>query len=153
MIINSACPDDSNFKLYFSQLKQNRFNKNNFFFKNKLARELTISQYHHCPICNDDLYNGESLHKHHIIDFKDGGKTTFSNLVLLHQPCHSKITFMKSKKKQKRYQLFLLEYKSSHPSLLARYLREQKKHGITSDQITENFISELESNQMEDIET
>ncbi len=35
-------------------------------------------------ICDQPLYNGEGLHKDRIIPFKEGGPTSFSNLVLIH---------------------------------------------------------------------
>jgi hypothetical protein len=114
----------------------------NFFFLNKLNRSLATSQSHSCPICMESLYNGESLHKHHIIPFKEGGPTTFSNLVLIHQPCHIKITFSKDKVRILETQNSLLEYRNNHPNRLERYFKEQKKAGRKRSDITEFEISE-----------
>lgn len=145
MIKNRALPDDKSYTQYFLTLKQLRYNRSNLFFRNRLSRELSIAQTHICPICGEDLYNGETLHKHHIIPFKEGGKTNFSNLVILHQPCHAKITFTKSEEEKSQIESFLLDYKKKHPSLLARFLRSQRSMGLSSDQITEHDISEFES--------
>lgn len=145
MIRNDSCPDDKLCKNYFKQLKQNRFNKSGFFFGNKLTRELAISQNHTCPMCDEILYNGEKLHRHHIIPFVDNGPTTFANLVLIHLPCHNNITFIKDKEEFARIQEFLLEYKQTHPSLLSQYIKGLKKFGLTKDEITENMLSEIDN--------
>ena len=144
MIKNLARPDDKEFREYFSLLRNSRSNNNNFFFTNKLNRSLATSQDHLCPICNQTLYNGEGLHKHHIIPFKEGGPTSFSNLVLIHQPCHNKnkITYQKDVSSRIKIQDFLLEYRKNHKNRLEQYLREQKKIGRKSSDITEIDFSD-----------
>lgn len=143
-IRNNALPDDPSFKDYFIKLKEQRYSKSNPYFDNRLSRELATSQRFTCPMCDDDLFNGESLQKHHIIYYTDGGKTNFKNLVLLHQACHAKITFS-NMDMQLKYKEMLQEYKLSHPSILNKYIRSQKKLGLTSEDIDENFFIDFNS--------
>ncbi|MEQ9671321.1 HNH endonuclease [Coleofasciculus sp. G2-EDA-02] len=48
-------------------------------------------QKHKCPICGESLYNGEELHKHHIVPKSQGGKDTYDNLRWVHYICHQQI--------------------------------------------------------------
>lgn len=149
MIKNIALPDDKSFKKYFLKLKEMRYNNSNFFFVNRFSRELAISQNHICPICNEVLYNGEAIEKHHIIPYKDGGKTNFGNLVLLHLPCHRKITFTNEHEKQETKE-FLIKYKKLHPSSLAKFIRQIRKEGQFKDKpIDEIVLSNFEANTLE----
>jgi hypothetical protein len=88
----------------------------------------------------ETLYNGEMLHKHHIISFKEGGPTSFSNLVLIHQTCHSKITY--SSKNKLETQEYLSEYRRSHPNRLEKYIKQQEKLGRDRSDITEFELAE-----------
>lgn len=144
MIRNDSVPDDREKIQYFRTLRQQRFDKGRAYLFNMLGRSLAVSQYHLCPLCDETLYNGEVLHKHHIIPYKNGGPTTFGNLVLLHAPCHMKVTFM-NQEARSRYELFLKEYKNSHPNILAKFLRDAKKQGISTKDITENELQEVDS--------
>lgn len=70
------------------------------------AKELTPSyqkiaakQRYQCPECGETLFNGEEIHKHHVIPRHQGGKDTYSNLRLVHLPCHQQI-HSKLKKEQ-----------------------------------------------------
>ncbi len=143
MIKNVAFPDDRKYKSYLLNLKQQRYGPTKFLF-NKSTRKLAISQLHMCPICNDTLYNGEALEKHHIVSFKDGGSTTFGNLVLLHQPCHKSIRHRKTEQEKRLILEQLQNYKLRHPSLLAKFIRKKKEEGYSSKQIDEKLISLFE---------
>jgi 5-methylcytosine-specific restriction endonuclease McrA len=136
MIKNVALSDDRKYKSYILNLKQQRYSSTKFLF-NRINRELAISQMHKCPICNETLYNGEALEKHHIVAFKDGGTTAFGNLVLLHQPCHKSITHRKNEQDRKLIIENLQRYKTQHPSLLAQFIREKKEEGLSSQQVNE----------------
>lgn len=45
-----------------------------------------------CPRCGGSLYNGERMELHHIIERKNNGKYSMSNVWPLHQVCHQQIT-------------------------------------------------------------
>ena len=96
----------------------------------KLDYDLESSQYGVCPICNEELFNGENLHRHHIIPKKDGGKFVFSNLSLLHLPCHYKI----HSNDKETWQQYLIDYKKNHPRFWLR-------HPVKILQITRNSKS------------
>lgn len=145
MIQNKATPDDRDYREYFLKLREMRYNNSNFFFVNRMSRSLAISQRHLCPICEENLYNGETLHKHHIIPFKECGKTNFTNLVLLHLPCHNVISFKKDKQEILEIQNNLIEYKQKHPNLLLRFLSKKRKEGLQIPQINENLFNEFET--------
>ncbi|WP_347275968.1 HNH endonuclease signature motif containing protein [Leptolyngbya sp. FACHB-321] len=55
------------------------------------SRKLAQQQKHRCPVCGESLYNGESIHRHHLKPKAQGGKDTYSNLVLVHQCCHQQL--------------------------------------------------------------
>lgn len=44
-----------------------------------------------CSVCGESLFNGEEIHKHHIVPQHQGGKDTYSNLRLVHLFCHQQI--------------------------------------------------------------
>lgn len=74
-------------------------------------RRLADSQDQICPICEDDLHNGESLHRHHIIEVSKGGGNEVSNLILIHSPCHFSIH---GNKYESLWKNKLLLYRESH---------------------------------------
>ncbi len=74
MIRNEARPDDKFFKEYFIKRQAIKFTRKNFFFGDRFSRELSVSQDHICPICEQSLYNGEVIQRHHIIPVAKGGK-------------------------------------------------------------------------------
>src|SRR5262249_12905524 len=45
-----------------------------------------------CPICGEELINGEALQRHHIIARADGGSDARGNRVLVHLYCHQQET-------------------------------------------------------------
>ncbi|MDF5728009.1 MAG: group II intron reverse transcriptase/maturase [Rhizonema sp. PD38] len=50
-----------------------------------------------CPVCGDNLFNGESIETHHIVPVAQGGSDDAENLQHLHAPCHKQV-HSKSKK-------------------------------------------------------
>ena len=106
----SATPDDPNYRQYYFDLARIRAASKVVSYFSKLDHDLITSQDNRCPVCGEDLFNGESLHRHHIIFKKDGGKFTFSNLVMTHSPCHFKIHSDKSQD----WKDILISYKKQH---------------------------------------
>jgi RNA-directed DNA polymerase len=129
MIKNNACPDDPNKIEYFKTRRGLNIERNINPFS-VLQKSLAISQDHICPLCNTSLYNGEKLHRHHIVAYADGGPTTFNNLVLIHLPCHNKITFDKRPERREETKEWLLIYKQNHPNRLTAYLKKLKSNVI-----------------------
>jgi len=45
-----------------------------------------------CPVCGEELINGEPLERHHIMARSDGGSDERYNRVLIHLYCHQQET-------------------------------------------------------------
>ncbi len=58
---------------------------------NRSGQKIAKRQNHVCPICGDSLFNGENVHKHHMVPKGNGGKDTYSNYQLVHLICHQQI--------------------------------------------------------------
>lgn len=54
-------------------------------------QKIAKRQDYKCPVCNESLFNGETLHCHHIIPRHQGGRDTYANLRLVHFYCHQQI--------------------------------------------------------------
>lgn len=91
MIRNNACPDDPSQTQYFKELEIKRRLSKRFTFIGLMELSIAQAQNQICPVCGDSLFNGEELHKHHIISVKKGGKNTANNLIALHKDCHRAI--------------------------------------------------------------
>jgi RNA-directed DNA polymerase len=87
LVKGAASPDDPKLREYW----ENREKKKEKTLDNNSLRKLARLQNHKCPICSESLYNGEELHKHHIVPKKQGGKDTYDNLRLVHYYCHQQI--------------------------------------------------------------
>lgn len=62
----------------------------------KRKSRLLIKQEGVCPVCGENLLNGEDLEVHHRKARKDGGTDTTKNLLLLHASCHKQVTTSKN---------------------------------------------------------
>ncbi|WP_407973241.1 HNH endonuclease (plasmid) [Burkholderia pyrrocinia] len=49
---------------------------------------LAKAQKGYCAVCGGSLFNGEELHRHHVIRRKDGGTDDLANQRLVHLFCH-----------------------------------------------------------------
>lgn len=86
LIKGRSSPDDPSLKEYWYE-------------RNKAKAKELIPSYQKiakrqefvCPMCNESLFNGEEIHKHHIVPRHQGGKDTYSNLQLVHLFCHQQI--------------------------------------------------------------
>ncbi len=58
---------------------------------NKSWQKIAKRQNYVCQICGDSLFNGENIHKHHMIPKGNGGKDTYSNYQFVHLMCHQQI--------------------------------------------------------------
>jgi len=88
IVLNGASPDDPYLSEYWIKRKNLGTNSTlNSMGDLRIARK----QRHTCVICMQNLYNGEPLHKHHIIPKKNKGLDTYDNLFWLHNICHQSI--------------------------------------------------------------
>lgn len=79
--------------MYFKELEEIRASKKPISIIHNFDKKLAEQQNQICPVCEDSLWNGEKLHKHHIIPRKLGGKDTFKNIIILHLTCHHRIHY------------------------------------------------------------
>lgn len=93
MIRNEASPLNPEYDEYFRNLNRMRCNKRNVSMLTTFDSQIASKQEYICPVCGDSLFNGEIIHKHHIISRKDGGKDNKSNLIFLHLPCHHTVHY------------------------------------------------------------
>ncbi|MEW6737411.1 MAG: group II intron maturase-specific domain-containing protein [Acidobacteriota bacterium] len=85
----NASPDDPMLQTYWEE-RNARYGKS-YFVKNSKLYKIAEKQKWSCPICNDMLFNGESIHIHHIVRVIDGGREDEDNLQILHLECHGQL--------------------------------------------------------------
>ena len=86
LVKGTSSPDDANLKEYWRKRAKVKA-KDHVPSYQKMADR----QNHECPICGETLFNGEDIHRHHKTPLSNGGKDTYSNLVLVHSVCHQQI--------------------------------------------------------------
>ncbi|WP_445299464.1 MULTISPECIES: HNH endonuclease [unclassified Microcoleus] len=83
---DTSSPDDPTLAKYWEQRRTStgkiRWDKKSKYFK------VAENQKWKCPVCGENLFNGEELHLHHITKVKDGGTEDEVNLVHVHKACH-----------------------------------------------------------------
>ncbi|QDU19753.1 reverse transcriptase domain-containing protein [Urbifossiella limnaea] len=82
----TASPDDARLRAYWADRRKCAASD-----LGRLDQKLALRQRWICPICGDDLLNGEELHRHHRRPRKDGGEDAPENLELLHLYCHQQV--------------------------------------------------------------
>src|SRR5256714_3008644 len=86
LVKGRASPDDPSLKDYWMK-RQAAKAKDLTFSKQKLAKR----QHGRCPECGESLFNEEELQVHHLLTRSQGGKSSYSNLALVHLLCHQHI--------------------------------------------------------------
>lgn len=84
-----ASPDDSSLREYWNNRKQKQ--GKNYWAKGSKYYLVANKQNWKCPVCGENLFNGEQIETHHIIPVKDGGDDSTDNLVHLHKACHKQV--------------------------------------------------------------
>ena len=86
LVKGTASPDDPRLRDYWAK-RQAAKAKDLTLSKQKLAKR----QQGRCRECGETLFNEEELQVHHLLAQSQGGKDTYSNLVLVHLLCHQHI--------------------------------------------------------------
>jgi RNA-directed DNA polymerase len=86
MVRGSASPDDPSLRDYWE--KRNWTGAKHL---NRGERKIAQQQGCRCQVCGESLFNGEELHKHHLIPRTQGGTTTCANLAFRHLYCHQQL--------------------------------------------------------------
>jgi RNA-directed DNA polymerase len=86
MVTGANSPDDPSLTKYWEE-RQTAFGKITL-AKGSRLYTVASNQRWKCPVCNENLFNGEEIHQHHIQQVKDGGFEYENNLILQHKSCH-----------------------------------------------------------------
>lgn len=79
-------PDDPSLKEYWEERSKAKAKD-----QSPSMQKLANKQGCKCLVCGESLFNGEEIHKHHIIPRAEGGKDTYNNLRLVHLLCHHQV--------------------------------------------------------------
>lgn len=86
LVKGKASPDDPSLREYWEQREKAKAST-----LVPSSQKIAQKQAHLCPHCGESLYNGELIHRHHKKPKSQGGKDTYSNLLLVHLYCHQQI--------------------------------------------------------------
>ncbi len=86
LVQGTSSPDDPELRQYWSERERNK-SKTLESSNQKIAKK----QDYLCPVCHESLFNGETLHRHHITPRHQNGKNNLANLQLVHYYCHQQI--------------------------------------------------------------
>jgi RNA-directed DNA polymerase len=85
LVVGKASPDDPALREYWAKRNASSASMN---LPVASDRIIAARQQHVCPWCGNTLYNGEELHRDHVVPKSEGGPDAYSNLRLLHLYCH-----------------------------------------------------------------
>ena len=86
LVKGTSSPDDPELRQYWGEREESK-SKTLEPSNQKIAKK----QNYQCPVCHESLFNGETLHRHHIIPRHQNGKNNLANLQLVHYYCHQQI--------------------------------------------------------------
>jgi RNA-directed DNA polymerase len=92
LVKGTSSPDDPELRQYWVEREKNK-SKTLEPSNQKIAKK----QDYLCPVCHESLFNGETLHRHHITPRHQKGKNNLANLQLVHYYCHQQIHSIKTK--------------------------------------------------------
>jgi len=87
LVQGTASPDDASLREYWWARR-----KVNIRHLTASDVDMANDQDWACPVCGEELMNGEPLERHHLTAKSDGGSDARSNRVLVHQYCHQQET-------------------------------------------------------------
>jgi RNA-directed DNA polymerase len=121
LVKGRASPDDPCLKDYWMK-RQAAEAKDLTFSKQKLAKR----QKGRCPECGESLFNDEELQVHHLLTRSQGGKSSYSNLALVHLLCHQHI-HAKTERVMRDCQQFNDRELTEENAIARRSKQEEKK--------------------------
>ncbi len=83
LVQGTASPDDPTLRDYWSKRRRRQST-----YLRASDQIIAKRQNYVCAVCNESLFNGEELHRHHVIPRSEGGNDSYTNLVLRHLYCH-----------------------------------------------------------------
>ena len=86
LVKDTASPDDPQLKKYWER----RIKEGSTQLTDS-CQKIGDRQKWKCPMCNESLFTGEEIQKHHIIPKNEGGTETYKNLQLVHYFCHQQL--------------------------------------------------------------
>lgn len=87
LVKGTSSPDDASLREYWWARQ-----KVNIRHLSASDVDLANEQDWACPICGEELINGEPLERHHLIARAEGGSEAYGNRVLIHLYCHQQVT-------------------------------------------------------------
>jgi len=126
LVKGKASPDDPRLKDYWMK-RQAAKAKDLTFSKQKLAKR----QKGRCPECGESLFNDEELQVHHLLTRSQGGKSSYSNLALVHLLCHQHI-HAKTERVMRDCQQFNDRELTEENAIARRSKQEEKKEPCCS---------------------
>lgn len=94
LVKGANSPDDPSLVKYWEERQRNTGKK--YWERGSLKHQVAENQKWKCPVCGENLFNGEDLQIHHITKVTDGGTDEGHNLTHLHKACHRHIHSGKS---------------------------------------------------------
>jgi len=83
LVKGTASPDDPSLRDYWWERRRVNIRK-----LTHEEVEMALDQDWVCPVCGENLFNGEELHRHHRTPRHEGGQDTRANRELVHLYCH-----------------------------------------------------------------
>lgn len=87
LVRKRSSPDDPSLQDYWTE-RTRRTGATEAAKLGKIGRTAAKKQDFRCPVCKASLFNGETVHLHHLIPKAEGGTNEIKNLVWLHEFCH-----------------------------------------------------------------
>ncbi|MEL7039483.1 MAG: reverse transcriptase domain-containing protein [Cyanobacteria bacterium J06592_8] len=85
----NSSPDDPSLQEYWE--KRSTKTGKNYWAKGSKYEQIAKFQNWKCPVCGDNLFNGELIETHHIVPVAKGGSDDPENLMHLHKACHKQV--------------------------------------------------------------
>lgn len=85
----NSSPDDPSLREYWE--KRNTKTGKDHWARGSKYEQVAKFQNWKCPVCGDNLFNGEPIETHHIVPVAKGGSDDPENLMHLHKACHKQV--------------------------------------------------------------
>ncbi|OUL35141.1 group II intron reverse transcriptase/maturase [Nostoc sp. T09] len=86
LVKGTSSPDDPELRQYWVEREKSKSQT-----LEPSNQKIAKKQDYLCPVCHESLFNGETLHRHHITPRHQNGKNNLANLQLVHYYCHQQI--------------------------------------------------------------